>query len=431
MNNALTVKIDLFDLIFGFAKAIDLINPLLDKHHYRVTYLSLRIAEELKLDSDTRQRIFLAGMLHDIGAISFPPSLSSLKFTDFEPQNHAYIGEILISIFEPFKEIAKIVKYHHAAYNSEDITVPLESRIICLADRIVVAIDDQSEILKQRDGILDYVKEFSGKLFDPVLVELFTKISYKEFIWFELIENDISEILKEKVFEFKVENTFSLSTNQLLGLTEMISLVIDFRSSFTATHSAGVSAVSEIIGLFTGLSLKGCLTLKIAGFLHDIGKLAVPNEILEKNDKLTKHEFNIVKRHTFYTYSILNRMGFPLSITEAAAFHHEKLDGTGYPFKKKGESISKLARILAIADLFVALTEDRPYRKGMKVTKAVAIMKDMASRSFIDAEILEILNDKMSYINEVRDYNQRRIQKKYSEYTTGKNKIEGENGTSL
>jgi len=133
--------------------------------------------------------------------------------------------------------------------------------------------------------------------------------------------------------------------------------------------------------------------MRIAGNFHDIGKLIIPNSILEKPDKLTVDEFQIMRCHTYYTYYTLNSIGGLQRIAEWAAYHHEKLDGSGYPFHCTNEEIGTGSRIMAVADIFTAISEDRPYRKGMDEDEIHRILQKQADNNFLDKRIVALLFD--------------------------------------
>ena len=128
-----------------------------------------------------------------------------------------------------------------------------------------------------------------------------------------------------------------------------------------------------------------------AGALHDIGKIIVGNDILEKPARLTEEEFAHMKDHAACTYMLLSGIEGMEEIRDWAAFHHEKLDGSGYPFGKTAEELSEPERIMACADIYQALVEDRPYKKGMDHEKACSIMNDMAERNWIDPYIVHCI----------------------------------------
>ena len=126
----------------------------------------------------------------------------------------------------------------------------------------------------------------------------------------------------------------------------------------------------------------------LAGALHDIGKVAVGNEILEKPGRLTDEEFTTMKDHASYTYYILSEIDGFEELRDWAAFHHERLDGTGYPFGKTAADLNTQERMMACVDIYQALTESRPYKQGMSHEKACEILKDMADKGWLDADIV-------------------------------------------
>jgi HD-GYP domain-containing protein (c-di-GMP phosphodiesterase class II) len=185
----------------------------------------------------------------------------------------------------------------------------------------------------------------------------------------------------------------------LLALTRVLAHIVDFRSRFSATHSSGVSAAASSLAKFAGFTKRECAMMEVAGYLHDIGKLAVPTEILEKPDKLTETDFNIIRRHPYATYHALENISGFDTINAWASYHHERINGTGYPFHLKGENISLGSRIMAVADVFTAITENRPYRKGMTDDAAVHVLQQMSDNSFLDSELMTLLKAHFNDIN--------------------------------
>jgi HD-GYP domain-containing protein (c-di-GMP phosphodiesterase class II) len=131
--------------------------------------------------------------------------------------------------------------------------------------------------------------------------------------------------------------------------------------------------------------------MEVAGNLHDLGKLAIPNSILDKPGSLTKEEMSVMKSHPYYTYHVINSIGGLKQIAEWAGYHHERLDGSGYPFHCMATELSTGARILMVADVFTALAEDRPYRKGVPKDGIVQIIKQSSDLSLLDTRIVKLL----------------------------------------
>ena len=132
--------------------------------------------------------------------------------------------------------------------------------------------------------------------------------------------------------------------------------------------------------------------LYFAGTLHDIGKLVVDRDILEKPGKLTAQEYEHIQNHAYYTYDILRRIKGLEDVTLWASLHHEKPNGTGYPFGKTAVDLNRNERLMGCLDIYQALTEKRPYKDGLSHEKSMDILRDMAANGFIDANIVEDLD---------------------------------------
>jgi HD-GYP domain-containing protein (c-di-GMP phosphodiesterase class II) len=252
-------------------------------------------------------------------------------------------------------------------------------------------------------------------MFMPRLVEAFNKLAKKEYFWLDASYTHLNETISRALSNELIE----LDVERQLSLTNIIRQIIDFRSSVTATHSSGVATVAEELGRLAGFSERECGMMRMAGYLHDLGKLAVPAEILEKPGKLTKKEFNVVRGHTFYTYRILEPIAAFSTVNNWASLHHERLDGTGYPFKIKGADLSLGARIIAVADVFSAITEDRPYRKGMSSKGALGVLQRMADNSRLDPIIVSLLSHNFAAIDSLRTAAQATAAEEYRQFYQG------------
>ena len=163
--------------------------------------------------------------------------------------------------------------------------------------------------------------------------------------------------------------------------------------------------------------------MKIAAYLHDIGKLAVPLEILNKSAKLSSDEWNILKTHTYYTYQALSTSKNLQTIKEWASYHHEKLNGNGYPFHLDENNLSLGSKIMSVADVFTAITEDRPYRKGMSYNKVIKILNEMSEAKELDENIVKIIINNFEEFNLSRKNAQQRSRKYYEKFNTKAQKI--------
>jgi len=155
------------------------------------------------------------------------------------------------------------------------------------------------------------------------------------------------------------------------GVIHAISLVVETRDPYTAGHQRRVAELARAIAKEMGLSEWQIMGIHVAGLLHDIGKVAVPSEILNKPGKITENEFSIIKNHCQVGYAILQRIDFPWPVTRAVLQHHERLDGSGYPEGLSGEDIILEARILGVADVVEAMSSHRPYRPALGLDSAL------------------------------------------------------------
>ena len=232
-------------------------------------------------------------------------------------------------------------------------------------------------------------KKLSQKL------EYFVDISKREEFWLDLVPPRLYPLLLQSGPFRNVE--IDMDGISLIG--NLYRDIIDFKSRFTATHTSGVSECAQKLSQLFGLTGLEVNLMGIAGNLHDIGKLIIPNNILEKPDKLTPEEFAIIKCHTYYTYYIIDSIGGLQQIAEWAAYHHEKLDGSGYPFHCKAENIDTGSRIMAVADIFTAIAEDRPYRQGMEKDEIYKTIKAQTDKGLLDKRIVEVLFDNYEFIS--------------------------------
>jgi HD-GYP domain-containing protein (c-di-GMP phosphodiesterase class II) len=158
--------------------------------------------------------------------------------------------------------------------------------------------------------------------------------------------------------------------------------------------------------------------MEVAGNLHDLGKLAIPNSILDKPGSLTKEEMSVMKSHTYYTYLVINSIGGLKQIAEWAAYHHERLDGSGYPFHCLAAELNTGARIMMVADIFTSLAEDRPYRKRMPKGGIIQTIKQFSDRSLLDTRIVNLLfenfDEIFSYVAEKQSVAREFYEKQFS-----------------
>jgi len=392
-------EFSIFDFTLCISEAVDMVFPSLNNHHKKVAYISYNIAKEMNLPDDELRDTVLAALLHDIGAFTVEERIefTAALFDDSTYDLHSIMGYRLLKNFEPLLNAATIIRHHHACFDESSRVIPVSSYIVHLADRVSILLDEHKEILEQIPWIMESIDK-NRSIFHPESLAALRRLQELEYFWIEACSFPINYTLPERMrFTKKI-----IDLETLRKFAKIVAHIIDYRSRFTSTHSSGVAAVALELTIISGFSERECKMMEIAGYLHDLGKLAVSNDILEKNGALTYEEVNEMKKHTYFTFIALNKIKGLEHISTWAAYHHEKLNGNGYPFHIKGGDFSKLARIMAVADVFTAITEDRPYRLGMKNDEALGTLANMVEEGAIDGGVVEIVNNNFSRINDVR-----------------------------
>lgn len=399
--------IQIIDLVESIADAIDLISPEVNNHHRRVTCIASYLGKECALSSNQQENLITAAAVHDIGALTSELYRSALEF-DEDDTRHALIGAKMIREFLPMHHIAPIIKYHHSPWQERtDEKIPLESRIIHLADRIAVLVTSNFHLGKV-DAITRRITDRSGTSFQPDLVSVFMEVAKREAFWL-----DVKDALVQPMLSISLARNFNLQEQEIKALGQLYSQMIDFRSRFTVTHSSGVAATATSLARLLGFSANECTMMQLAGDLHDLGKLVIPESILNKRGRLTPEEYNIIRSHTYYTNRLLLNIRAFDTIRVWAALHHERLNGNGYPFHYNAEQIPLGSRIMAVADVFTAITEDRPYRQGMSNSEVRNVLSNMVLAESLDKRVVEALFENYEEINRSRQYEQKIAIEKY------------------
>lgn len=206
----------------------------------------------------------------------------------------------------------------------------------------------------------------------------------------EIEKND--EIIEMKKINEELSETNTVLEKAYLELVETLRLAVEAKDTYTRGHSERVSAYSVLIGEKMELSSRRLKTLKIGGIFHDVGKIGVPDSILLKEDKLTDDEYSKIKKHTVVGAEMLEPVSYFKNVLPIIKYHHERYDGTGYPEGLKGEKIPILARIVAVADSFDAMTSKRSYRNSLSLKKVKTELEKGKGTQF-DPQIADVFLD--------------------------------------
>lgn len=366
-------------------------------HGKRTAYIALKIARQFRFSDEELHDLAALALLHDNGISEkclhdkFPHN-DSLDVRSFERvMEHCTIGEENVSQYPLLTKVKDIIKYHHenfdgsGYFNLQGEEIPLMSQIIHMADVIETNFHLETNLNNVQIKVYHFVNDQRNKMFSPKVANAFINVSEENEFWENLHDDYIYKSLRKDTPQYSEE----LSFEEIRKVTGVFSKIIDSKSAYTQRHSSALSEKAGIMADYYKMDREEKMKLIIAADLHDIGKLAMPNTILDSPQKLTEEEFEIIKKHPYYTRLALQEIKGFEDIVEWAANHHEKLNGQGYPFEKTGKDLDFNSRLMSCLDVYEALTEERPYRRSLSHKEAMDIINKMKDNGFIDATITE------------------------------------------
>jgi HD-GYP domain-containing protein (c-di-GMP phosphodiesterase class II) len=371
-------EVTLKQMILIIHRAINSVDIRLYNHGEKVAYIMMNL---LKVDGGYSEEEMLdicaISVFHDIGAYKVAERDKLAQIDTVSPFDHAVYGALFIKYFSPLSRLYKIVLTHHFTYkyykNNNIEVISEEGLLLNFADYIDRLFTNKKSLT--REDI-----EATSHFYLREHINLFLRADEKYNLISKLIDGSYEQEL-HSFFESKI-----LKREEVIAYGKMLAYSIDFRSEATVKHTILVEAISYQIGKLAGLGEETLTQIKVASVLHDVGKIAIPVEILEKPGKLTQEEFEIMKKHSIIGYNILSDLNIN-DIRDIGTLHHEKIDGTGYPFGLKGEELTLEARIVAIGDIISALFGARSYKEAFNKEKIVKILEAMMRSNKIDSEI--------------------------------------------
>jgi HD-GYP domain-containing protein (c-di-GMP phosphodiesterase class II) len=289
-------------------------------------------------------------------------------------------GARIVSMLEFPDEAADTVRHldehwdgRGQPYKLRGEQIPICARVACLAQT--------AEVFATQDGLeaaREMVRERRGRWFDPEVADAYLALPDSDPVFADIAADRFAAAPDDG-------HLVTADDARVDRIAEAFALMTDAKSPFTASHSDRVAEYAVAIGRELGWSAPDLRDLRRAGLLHDIGKLGVSNAILDKPGRLTEQEFAAVREHPRNTEQILRHVPIFSGLAAAAGAHHERVDGTGYHRGLRADAIPPIARVLACADVFDALTARRPYRDPMSPEQALALMgRDVGSHFFAE-----------------------------------------------
>ena len=366
-------------------------------HSKRVSYICYKMGESLGLNKKELYDLTALAILHDNGVSekSLHDKLLGKDLENFTTierrKEHCTVSERNISSFPFCTDVKDVLLYHHENYDGTGFfnvagkDIPLMSQVIHLADILDINFNFQSFKNEDQDKLIAFLNDSRNTLFPNEIIDTFFNISSYKSFWLDLKDMFITTALKNIIPQISIECTFK----EIRDMTKPLSKIIDSKSPYTQQHSSELALKIERLANYYGYTEEETYKLVIAADLHDIGKLAIPNSILDTPRKLTLDEFEVIKEHSYYTRIALQEIKGFEDIVEWASNHHERLNGKGYPYGKNHKELDFNSRLMACLDIYQALTEARPYRPSLSHKDAMRILSDMKNDNFIDSKITE------------------------------------------
>ncbi|HEX4297708.1 MAG TPA: HD domain-containing phosphohydrolase [Devosia sp.] len=421
-------EIELAELVSALSYALDLTEGQPAGHSVRACWIGIHVGMELGLSAADLTELYYTILLKDVGCSSNAARICQLyvtddltmkaaaKFLDHTPPqflwyliSHAGMKRGLVERFRIIVETAlKTGEIAHELTDTRCHRGADIARTMRFSETVAQGITDLDEhwdgtgqpankpgeaislfariaLLAQvtdvfftSEGPLKAMAEVarrSGTWFDPRLVQSMQMVAARPDFWRSLSD----PLLQQRVVDYQtVKASRPVDEDYLDDIAAAFAQVIDAKTPYTSGHSDRVALFSDLIAGELAMDPLRRRRLRRAALLHDIGKLGVSNQTLDKPGKLDAEEWAEIKRHPALGELVLSRVAAFSDLAEVAAQHHERLDGAGYPRGLPAEKIGLESRIVAVADVFDALTADRPYRKAMTATAATAILAEMA-----------------------------------------------------
>ncbi len=371
-------------------------------HGKRLAILNAKMGRYMGWTDEALISLTACALLHDNALTEYILSEKPGPEQDWNMKTHCIIGEKNVSCLPFPSNTEGFILYHHehadgsGAFGAKLNEIPLGAQFIAITDMVDVA---KHLGTQNKDGLASlqtYIKDQRGTRFTPAAAETFLSV-----VDGDLLDQLHDENVESTFKEFMPKWTVNLSGVKMMSIANFIGKIIDYKSKFTARHTEQIANRAYIMARYYGMDDETCANVFFAASLHDIGKLMIPTEILEKNGKLDDKEFEIIKSHVAWSYTLLKDIeGFD-KICRWAVTHHRKLNGTGYPdLPANYYPLDFVSRLMACIDIYQAVRESRPYHPGRTHEETISIMQSMVDKGEIDKQITHDMDQAMAVFND-------------------------------
>jgi putative nucleotidyltransferase with HDIG domain len=405
-------------LLSAFSLALDLAEGRPKGHALRVCFIAAALAAELELPKAQRTAAYFAGLLHDIGVPHASESVSDLpRMYEQElfagsplhtPEalaqrfgrdrltrivdalhEHAFAGATAAAELGMPPPVAEAILCHHERHDGAGFPlgltahdVPVVARVVAVADYAEALLANERNPLLARRRLEVALREQAGRAFHPRVVEAMIAIARKDGFWLNYHNQELPILL----LEMSGQPHKPMDEDTILRTAAAFADIADAKNTYKRGHSRRVAQLARRLALAVGLPEGRARAVELAGLLHDIGILRVPSRIIGKPEILTVEEMAMLHEHPAESAAIVRTIPAWAEIASWIAAHHERLDGRGYPEGLLDGEIAFEARILALADIYAALTADRPHRPAMTAEMAREVLRGMCGTN-IDATL--------------------------------------------
>lgn len=380
-------SISLSQVLSALSFAIELTDGAMHGHALRTCLLGMRIAAEAGLSTEEKNSLYYALLLKDVGNEEILGLRCDRGASIVSKLGMGSLAADAINNLEEHWDGSGV------PYGLCGGEIPKLARLAAIAQHL-----DMFSIGRSPGLAIETMEEWSGSWFDPQLVEAALALDRRDALWEGCRASDSIEKTRTSVLALDPHRRHHLDDDQIDRICEAFAEIVDAKSHFTFRHSIGVAETARGIAESLGLRPDRVRLVWRAALLHDLGKLSISNRILDKKTRLTDPEWAIVREHPGLTRRILEQIAPFREIAIVAGEHHEKLDGSGYPNRLTADDLSLESRIIAVADVYSALSEDRPYRAGLGFGEILPILNGLAGRK-LDKECIQAL---LTYLTDHR-----------------------------
>ena len=379
-------------LIRTIAAALDTVEKELlgsSTHHgKRIAVLCAKMGKLLGKNTDEIMGLTNCALLHDNALTEYIQAINAGGHYNPTMKKHCEYGQRNVDTLSLTANVKDFILYHHeradgkGPYGIHEGEGPIEAELIAIADSIDVAFHLQTIKPDALTSVIKSINDDTGKKYGKIAAKTMLEIMNMETI--ESLKDDAIIETSETVLTPWIVD---IEDRGIFKLASFITRIIDYKSVFTQKHSTSIANMAWYMGGYYNYNQIERVKLYLAAALHDLGKLETPTAVLEKPGKLTDEEYMIIKEHVRITWELLKDIDGFQDICQWASNHHEKLNGTGYPFGKKADELDFNSRLMACIDIYQAVSEKRPYHPVRDHNSTMQILYKMADDGGIDRNI--------------------------------------------